>query len=77
MNPNNCDTCLHKLFPDGGWCYMFRDEPRTVCMQHTGRAASSQEVADDGRELLREARDLEKRLEDALLQLTGSQRDRK
>ncbi len=37
MNPNNCNTCQHKKKPDGGWCYMFRDEPTEVCMQHTGR----------------------------------------
>lgn len=36
-NPNNCSTCLHKLLPEGGWCYMFKDEPTEVCMQHTGR----------------------------------------
>ena len=40
MNPNNCETCAHKLNPDGGWCYMFRDEPTEVCMQHTGREES-------------------------------------
>lgn len=37
MNPNNCTTCNHKQNPDGGHCYMFRDEPDDVCMQHTGR----------------------------------------
>lgn len=37
MNPNNCSTCQHKKNPDGGWCYMFRDEPTSVCHQHTGR----------------------------------------
>jgi hypothetical protein len=37
MNPNNCATCDHKLNPDGGHCYMFRDEPSDVCMQHTAR----------------------------------------
>ncbi|MDR6421302.1 hypothetical protein J2801_003590 [Paraburkholderia phenoliruptrix] len=37
MNPNNCATCNHKQNPDGGHCYMFRDEPTDVCMQHTGR----------------------------------------
>lgn len=36
MNPNNCATCEHKRNPDGGWCYMFRDEPNDICMQHTG-----------------------------------------
>jgi hypothetical protein len=37
-NPNNCGTCKHKQNPDGGWCYMFRNEPDDVCMQHTYRA---------------------------------------
>jgi hypothetical protein len=40
MNPNNCDTCGHKRHPDGGWCYMFREEPMGVCRQHTARIAS-------------------------------------
>lgn len=34
-NPNNCSTCEWKKTPQGGWCYMFRDEPNEVCMQHT------------------------------------------
>jgi hypothetical protein len=34
-NPNNCSTCLHKKDPDGGWCYMFRNEPTEVCGLHT------------------------------------------
>ena len=42
MNPNNCETCEYKRLKspdqdDDGHCYMFRDEPREVCMQHTGR----------------------------------------
>jgi len=37
INPNNCDTCDYKRNPDGGHCYMFRDAPIDVCMQHTGR----------------------------------------
>jgi hypothetical protein len=36
-NPNNCLTCDHHQNPDGGHCYMFRDAPTEVCMQHTGR----------------------------------------
>lgn len=36
-NPNNCSTCHHKPNGDEGWCYMFRDEPTDVCMQHSGR----------------------------------------
>lgn len=38
-NPNNCETCDHKQNPDGGHCYMFREAPTEVCMQHTGRQA--------------------------------------
>jgi hypothetical protein len=39
-NPNNCSTCKYKAMNDGepGHCYMFRDEPQEVCMQHSGRA---------------------------------------
>lgn len=36
-NVNNCSTCYHKKNPDGGHCYMFQEEPRNVCMQHTDR----------------------------------------
>lgn len=36
-NPNNCNACGHKQHPDDGWCYMFRFEPTTPCMQHTVR----------------------------------------
>ena len=35
-NPNNCSTCDHKKTPQGGWCYIFRNEPTEVCMKHTG-----------------------------------------
>jgi len=34
-NPNNCAKCDHKANPQGGWCYMFRDEPTVLCMCHT------------------------------------------
>ena len=37
-NPNNCATCDHKKQAGEGWCYMFRDEPKDVCFQHTGRS---------------------------------------
>lgn len=41
-NPNNCETCDHKQIPPGGgWCYMFRDEPKDVCHQHTGRSEAA------------------------------------
>lgn len=36
-NPNNCSTCDHSQDRDDGHCYMFRNEPEGVCMQHTGR----------------------------------------
>lgn len=51
LNPNNCSTCKHKKHPDGGWCYMFRDEPSQVCMQHSGRTESTESVV---RKLLRQ-----------------------
>ena len=34
-NPNNCAACDHKGDPQGGWCYMFRDEPMATCAKHT------------------------------------------
>jgi hypothetical protein len=34
-NPNNCAKCDHKRTPQGGWCYMFRDEPTGFCAKHT------------------------------------------
>ena len=34
-NVNNCDSCQHKNYPDGGWCYMFRLEPTERCMKHS------------------------------------------
>lgn len=39
-NPNNCATCDYKKLNgnrEKGHCYMFRDAPTDVCMQHTGR----------------------------------------
>jgi hypothetical protein len=39
-NPNNCKTCEHgrpPRKPEDGHCYMFKDAPTEVCMQHTGR----------------------------------------
>lgn len=36
-NPNNCAGCDHKSNPQGGWCYMFRDEPQDVCTKHAAR----------------------------------------
>lgn len=35
LNPNNCASCEHKHRPDGGWCYMFREEPTEPCAKHT------------------------------------------
>ncbi len=38
MNPNKCETCDYSKMGDtGGWCYMWRSEPKTVCFSHTGR----------------------------------------
>jgi hypothetical protein len=32
----NCSTCDHSLQPQGGWCYMFREEPIVAsCAKHT------------------------------------------
>lgn len=41
-NLNNCQTCEYKHIKasddtGAGWCYMFRDEPTTICHQHTIR----------------------------------------
>lgn len=48
INPNNCACCDHKRHPDGGWCYMFRDEPRAVCLAHTARRGMTvNDVIDD------------------------------
>jgi hypothetical protein len=31
-NPNNCAMCDHKRHPpQGGWCYMFKNEPTYRC----------------------------------------------
>ncbi len=41
-NPNNCSTCKHsaqKSQGSNGHCYMFKDSPKSVCMQHTGNQA--------------------------------------
>lgn len=44
-NPNNCSTCKWMAIDDGegGHCYMFRDAPTEVCMQHSGREFPSVE----------------------------------
>lgn len=32
-----CETCQHRLRPDGGWCYMFREMPQSAtCAQYRG-----------------------------------------
>jgi hypothetical protein len=39
-NPNNCKTCDHGQppgKPQDGHCYMFKNAPTEVCMQHTSR----------------------------------------
>lgn len=30
---NDCQNCDHKSNPQGGHCYMFKQEPRTKCMK--------------------------------------------
>lgn len=35
MKTNNCDTCEYKQLTQGGWCYMFREEPQEHCHKHT------------------------------------------
>lgn len=47
-NPNNCSMCDHKKRPDGGWCYMFKNEPQATCLQHTARRGMTvAELIDD------------------------------
>lgn len=38
---NNCQACEHRANPQGGHCYMFREEPQGVCYQHTSRVPGS------------------------------------
>lgn len=38
---SNCGTCRHKQNPDGGWCYMFRDEPQGECKKWVARAGKT------------------------------------
>jgi len=45
MNPNNCETCDYKHMQssdqdDESHCYMFRNEPTEICMQHTARKSA-------------------------------------
>ena len=35
MNTTPCNTCEHKMNPQGGWCYMFEDEPGFDCKIHS------------------------------------------
>ena len=47
-NPNNCAACDHKQHQDGRWCYLFRNEPQALCLQHTmRRGMTPAEVIDD------------------------------
>lgn len=41
-NVNNCATCHHKKHPDGGWCYIFREEPKEICLQHSARITADE-----------------------------------
>ncbi len=38
-NPNNCNACEYKRINEQkeGHCYMFRNAPSDICMQHTQR----------------------------------------
>lgn len=38
-NTTDCSTCKHKQYPDGGHCYMFKNEPEFDCQVHTGNTA--------------------------------------
>lgn len=58
-NPNNCTTCDHKKHPDGGWCYMFRDEPDSICRQHTLYKKPIQELLDMEAQLANAGKDNE------------------
>jgi hypothetical protein len=43
---NNCATCRYSQYEHGdGHCYMFRNEPEGVCMQHTGHAQADADLA--------------------------------
>lgn len=35
---SECSTCDHKARPEGGYCYMFRQEPEGRCFKHTKAA---------------------------------------
>jgi hypothetical protein len=37
---SNCATCKYSdIQPDGGWCYMFKEEPHGVCAKHATHSA--------------------------------------
>lgn len=40
-NPNNCATCKHMINNNDEelHCYMFKDEPTEICMQHSWRSS--------------------------------------
>jgi hypothetical protein len=44
---NNCKSCEHIMIPQGGHCYMFREEPQGVCYKHTGRQLGSPQASFD------------------------------
>ena len=43
-NQNKRAACDHKRNPDGGWCYMFRDEPEQICGLHTIQAIATRKT---------------------------------
>jgi hypothetical protein len=38
-NPNNCSACEYKKIQEeghlAGHCYMFREEPKEICLKHS------------------------------------------
>lgn len=52
-NPNNCATCDHSKHPDGGHCYMFREEPEVPCAKHTARLLQDETQTYDSKGLSR------------------------
>ena len=38
-DPSKCSSCDHKVdYPsDEGYCYMFKDPPKDICLSHTSR----------------------------------------
>jgi hypothetical protein len=42
-DPNDCRTCKYRESGDDAYhCYMFKEEPTTLCMKHQDRATKRQ-----------------------------------